>query len=161
MNHFVFDVESIGLHGEGFAVGWVVINDIGAELSSGLAHCRSDNARGTDDGRLWIENNVPELQGIYCQDPVDVRFAFWDVWEHWKNRGAQLWCDCGWPVEARFLAQCVDDDPGKRERQGPYPLHEIATLALASGVNPLESWPRLPDELPQHNPLCDARQSAR
>ena len=27
--YMVFDVESIGLHGEGFAVAWVVVNSAG------------------------------------------------------------------------------------------------------------------------------------
>ena len=31
----VFDVESIGLHGDGFAVAWVVVNREGERLGEG------------------------------------------------------------------------------------------------------------------------------
>jgi hypothetical protein len=69
--------------------------------------------------------------------------------------------DCAWPVEARFLARCVNDKPREREWQGPYPLMEIASYLEAAGMDPMKEYDRLPSELPKHNPLCDARQSAR
>jgi len=72
-----------------------------------------------------------------------------------------MWADCSWPVEARFLARCVENDFDKREWEGPYPLHEIATVLLLAGKNPSEKFPRQENELPEHNPLNDARQSAR
>lgn len=162
-NYMVFDVESIGLHGEAFAVGYVVVNDEGERLEQCLLHCPVDYAVGNGVNRRWIDENVPELndaQGA-CDDPAVVRMAFWQAWLKWKARGATLWADCAWPVEARFLARCVDDDIAEREWQGPYPLHEIATLAFACGRDPLATLDRLPDELPAHNPLTDARQSAR
>ena len=49
----------------------------------------------------------------------------------------------------------------EREWQGPYPLHDLASVILALGGNALELTERLPDELPAHHPLMDARQSAR
>jgi hypothetical protein len=44
---------------------------------------------------------------------------------------------------------------------GPYPLHEIASFMTAAGMDPMATYARLPDELPKHHPLADARQSAR
>jgi hypothetical protein len=32
---------------------------------------------------------------------------------------------------------------------------------LSAGMNPLATYDRTPSELPRHNPLADARQSAR
>ena len=161
--YMVFDVESIGLHGEGFAVGYVVVDGNGVELEACLLHCAPDFATGNGVNRRWIEENLPELnpnQGK-CDDPAVVRLSFWQAWLKWKERGATLWADCAWPVEARFLARCVDDDIASREWEGPYPLHEIATVALACGRDPLVTLDRLPNELPAHDPLNDARQSAR
>lgn len=161
--YMVFDVESIGLHGEGFAVGYVVVDGDGKELEARLLHCDPDKACGTGINRKWIAENVPVLNpdhGI-CTDPMVMRQAFWMYWQYWKERGVTLWAGCAWPVEARFLAQCVGDDIAAGEWQGPYPLHEIATLALACGHDPTATVERLPDELPAHNPLNDARQSAR
>lgn len=159
----VFDVESIGLHGEGFAVGWTVIDAVGNELDWGCFACHPDDADGDDEGREWVGNNVHAAvfphPGEY--GPMWVREEFWLAWQRWKSRGAVLVADCCWPVEARFLARCVDDDRKVRYWQGPYPLHELASIRLAAGLDPLGVNERLPSELPAHDPLADARQSAR
>lgn len=169
----VFDVESVGLHGEGFAAGWVVI-DGGREVASGRSACPPDAAAGTEQGRSWVAANVPplatsrpehwppEVRTPYePRTPKDVRAHFWAVWTEWKGRGAVLAADVPWPVEARFLLQCVDDSPDAREWQGPYPLLDVASVRLAAGLDPLGTEERRPDESPAHDPLADARQSAR
>lgn len=157
--YMVFDVESVGLHGEGFAVGFVVVNGYGVEIQSGLAACPPDRARGTNEDRVWIKDNIPAIPEN-CDVPFQVRAHFWQQWMDWKQKGVILVTDCGWPVEARFLAQCVDDDR-RRKWEGPYPLHDLASILLAAGKNPTATFDRLPNELPAHNPLNDARQSAR
>jgi hypothetical protein len=48
-----------------------------------------------------------------------------------------------------------------REWGGPYPLHDLASVQLALGLDPLAVNERLPDEMPEHHPLMDDRQSAR
>lgn len=156
---FVFDVESIGLHGEGFAVGYVVVDIPGICRDKGLFACNPDNASGNDEGRAWVAQNVPALKATH-ETPKGIRNAFWWEWRKWAQRGAVLAADCSWPVEARFLIQCVDDDPKTREWEGPYPLHDLASIALAHERDPLEVYPRLHGET-IHNPLGDAMQSAR
>lgn len=156
----VFDVESIGLHGEGFAVGYVVKRLDGEHMADGLFACLPDLAEGTDANRRWAGVNVPPLEANCCA-PHEVRAKFWDVWLSWKARGAVLVADCAWPVEARFLAACVDDAPGERNWQGPYPLHDLASVLLAHGLDPLAATARRPEELPAHHPVNDAMQSAR
>lgn len=161
--HLVFDIESVGLHGEGFAVGWVVVDPAVTplELESGLAWVRRENARGTDAGREWVERNV-RLDGEPTHATLfELRRFFWDrVWTPWRERKATLWADHGWPVEARFLAACADDALQVREWVGPYPLHEIATVRVAAALDPSSS-DRRPNEVPVHNPTADARQSSR
>jgi hypothetical protein len=44
---------------------------------------------------------------------------------------------------------------------GPYPLVDVASVRLAAGLDPLGAYDRTAGELPVHNPLADARQSAR
>jgi hypothetical protein len=159
--YFVMDCESIGLHGETFAVGYVVVDAAGAEIDSGLLACDPGLARGDDEGRAWVEEHVRiDADDVWCDDPRDVRHEFWSYWMEHKGAGAILFADCAWPVEARFLAACVDDRED-RYWQGPYPLHEIASLRLAAGFDPLATVDRRLGELPAHNPLADARQSAR
>jgi hypothetical protein len=164
----VFDCESIGLHGETYAAGWTVIDRAGAEHEAGGLWVRPGDVRGTPAGQRWVwENAFPgraEGWGRHLEPAASVagmRRDFWEVWLRWKGKGAALAADCCWPVEARFLAACVDDRPEEREWQGPYPLLDVACFRLAAGLDPLAAAGRLPAELPAHAPLCYARQSAR
>lgn len=156
----VLDVESIGLHGEAFAFAYVVVDESGTELRSGYAACSPDAAVGTDEDRAWVTANVPNLT-VTCGSPREVRDRFWAAWEQEKARGVTLVAEYGWPVEARFLAACIDDDPTTRRVEGPFPLHEVATAVLASGTESLAESERKPRELPKHHPVADARKSAR
>jgi hypothetical protein len=156
----VFDCESVGLHGTTFEVGYVVVGIDGTELDRGLAGCLPGRVSGNDSGRKWVKENCPTMP---CQmgSAHSVREWFWNEWCQWREKGAILVADCAWPVEARFLLQCVDDMPIDREWKGPYPLHDLASILLACGQDPVRKFDRLPSELPEHNPLNDARQSAR
>lgn len=160
MLYMVIDVESIGLHGDGFAVGYVVVTAQGTELEAARIACFPDVAQGDDEGRIWVDEHCPAFPVDFI-DTKGVRASFWGAWQRWKAQGAVLVADCAWPVEARFLTDCVDDDSVTRMWQGPYPLHDVATARLVAGFDPLATVDRLVDELPAHDPLADARQSAR
>jgi hypothetical protein len=157
----VLDCESVGLHGETFAWGGVVVDRRGKGFDYHRAWCPPDGAAGSDDGRKWVAENWTAPDFPPADDPAQVRALFWDWWLHWRKKGAVLAADCAWPVEARFLAACVDDDPAARQWEGPYPLVDVGSVLLAAGLDPLGKYDRLPDELPEHDPLADARQSAR
>lgn len=156
----VIDVESVGLHGEGFAVGFVVVRLDGTEVACGRFACDPAEAQGEDQGREWIAEHLPPF-ALNCHGPREVRDSFWAQWEFWKHDGAVLVADCAWPVEARFLAACVDDAPASRGWIGPYPLYELASLLLVVGADPTQAFGRGPGEEPKHDPLADARQSGR
>jgi len=158
----VFDVESIGLHGEGFAVAYVVISaERGDRIAERSIACSPNKARGTATDHLWVAENVPKLYETH-DSPSLVRGCFWADWRAWAERGAVLVADVAWPVEARFLAACIDDTPTVRTWEGPYPLHELTSIALALGADVEQLWAgRRENELPKHDPLNDARQSAR
>jgi hypothetical protein len=117
-------------------------------------------AKGNAEGRQWVKENIPLLDRTHT-GPKYIRGDFWKAWLGWLNDGAVLCADCSWPVETRFLAACVDDNPSARQWEGPYPLYDLASLRLAAGFDPLAAEDRLPHELPVHNPLADALQSAR
>lgn len=156
----VFDVESIGLHGEGFAVGWVVIDKDGSTIEECYMYCSPETAWGSGENRKWVAENVPSIR-INCLSPYYVRKGFWEAWIKWRDAGALLLADCAWPVEARFLFACIEDKPHQREWCGPYPLFDLSSMLRAHGRDPLQVHARLPNELPVHDPLADARQSAR
>jgi hypothetical protein len=155
-----FDVESVGLHGDGFAVGYVV-NKGREEIASGYFACPDSAACGTAASRKWIHEHVaPALPQSTHETLEEVRKAFWAVYQDWKSQGAVFVADCPWPVEAKFLINCVNDD-STREWEGPYPLIDVGSVLLASGHDPLKTFDRAPNELPAHHPTMDARQSMR
>lgn len=157
---FVFDVESVGLHGEGFAVGWTVQKN-GEEIDYGISACEPEMAKGSPENLEWVKKNCPKINILAHDKPIRVRDEFWVEWEKWKAKGAIMAADCAWPVEAQFLINCVADLFGRREWGGPYPLIDIGSVLFVKGINPLTKFPRLENELPEHDPLADARQSAR
>ncbi len=167
---FVFDVESVGLHGDDFAVGYVVIDRAGAEEDSGLFIATTEYAAGTAAAHAWARTHILpalalpvrkrlSLVGTDARSCV-VRTAFWDQWLYWTRQGAWMAADVPWPVEANFLRACIVDDP-TRTPNAPYPLIDIASVRFAAGLDPTATCDRLEGELPPHNPLADARQSAR
>lgn len=144
----VFDVESIGLHGEGFAVGYIVVHH-GAVLSEHLLCVHPDTAIGQPQSRQWVMENVwPQLLGAPLMPAMTaLREAFWAAWDAHRLRGGQLMADCPWPVEANFLGACIAQDPGDRYWKGPYPLLDAQSLRTYGRARPTEDV---------HHPLRDA-----
>lgn len=160
--YFVFDVESVGLHGEGFAVAGGIYTPRGACQREFAYACPPAEAKGDDDDRLWVAQNVPMME-VTHRLPVLVRDAFWKEWIDAKAQypGIVMAAECLWPVEAKFVAYCIKGNPGQRKWEGPYPFLEISSVMVAAGMDPMGDYDREPGELPKHNPLADARQSAR
>lgn len=158
---FIFDVESIGLHGEAFAVAGATL--IGEELQDEfLFSCPPKAAQGTHENREWVAEHIPRLEVTHA-NPRRVADAFWAKWVEAKetHEGIFAAAECLWPVEARFFALCVDNDLYAREWGGPYPFHDLSSIIWASGQDPMSTQERLPEETPAHHPLMDVRQSAR
>lgn len=156
----MFDVESIGLHGDAFAVGFTVVDIHGKEHDCGKLACDPKKALGDESDREWVSENIPHITPNYTATN-ELRVYFWQKWQEWKGKGAWMAADCAWPVEARFLNYCVDWDQESLKWTGPYPLLDISSVLFAFGIDPLQEFPRNEAELPKHDPLCDARQSAR
>lgn len=163
MNKFIFDVESVGLHGEAFAVAGGLYSPEGECLREFAYHCDPALAKGTDDDRKWVMDNVTiHPSSIEQANPFLVRERFWNDWMHVKFAAkAQMFVECGWPVEAAFMEACIKDHSASRNWDGPYPMHEISSVMFASGMDPMATYERLQNELPAHEPLADSRQSAR
>ncbi len=156
--YFVIDVESIGLHGEPFAVGWVVVDTAGNELESGCLAIPQEIANGEAVNRKWVSENCPPIPAN-CINMEAMLSEFWAVWK--RLSGALMFAECAWPVEARFLSMCVGVNWPEKEWEGPYPLHDIASVLMAKGMDPMAKYERRENEMPLHHPLSDARQSAR
>lgn len=158
MLFMIMDVESIGLYGEAFAVGYIMLDAELKEFAEGIFCCDPKLAIGCIHDYAWIEKNVPKLE-INCLSPRDVRQRFWEDWVYYKNQGALLFADCSYPVETNFLAQCVKDN--NKLNNSPYPLYDIASMLFSAGYDPIANYERREDELPKHDPVKDARQSSR
>jgi len=156
---FVIDVESIGLHGEAFAVAGGVYLENGSPQWEFRFCVNRDKCKGNEDSRKWVDENVPMME-ITHSSRVQMMNDFWVQWERAKRHDAVMAADCCWPVEAKFLEECCALDDS-REFKGPYPLLDIASIRFAAGLDPIGNAPREASELPVHDPLCDARQSAR
>lgn len=156
----VLDVESVGLHGEGFAVGAVAYDTVTREtIPYGLVSCPPDRAAGSDGGRLWVKDHC-HFKAL-VEEPRNVRNWFWSIWIDEKKKGSLLVADVCWPVEANFLSACIRDDPA-RQWDGPFPpLLDISSILLAAGMDPLFSPERMVWEQPEHDPLRDAIHSLR
>jgi hypothetical protein len=167
---FVFDCESVGLHGQTFAVagGIYDIHGEAVEGSEFVFACDPHPGMAVKNREAedmeWVDAKVTVREGVTpCATPDEVRHRFWALWGMARNAnpGILMFVECGWPVEARFLLECIADDPLSRNWKGPYPMHEIATMMLAAGMDPMATYERREDELPAHEPLADARLSAR
>jgi hypothetical protein len=156
----VFDVESIGLHGEGFAVGWVVIDRLGNKYTERYIACDPLFARGTYQDSIWVRENIPKLIP-FAKSPREVRDTFWIDYLKWKEKGVVLVADCNWPVETNFISACIQDYFTVRSKEGPYPFLDLGSILFAKGKDPIATYDRTKDELPKHHPLKDAQQSAR
>lgn len=157
---FIFDVESVGLHGESFAVASGVYLENGSAQWEFCMSCPSRECEGDEEGRKWIASNVPKLI-VTHRGPTAMRMEFWSYWMKAKSEGAIMAAECLWPVEAGFLIRCIHDDIENRRWSGPYPIHEIASFMLSAGMDPMATYERNSSELTAHHPLMDTRLSAR
>lgn len=163
--YFVWDAESIGLYGEGFAYGYVVIemDERGGyeTLEEGGLCCPPVNAAGLHEDRMWVAENVKTHGLEEVTTPMMVRERFWEVWQRWRGEATMV-ADCPVPVEANFLEACVrQGNIVKRAWKGAYPFLDVGSVRHAVGLSATESCERLDNEKPEHHPLMDARQSAR
>lgn len=162
--YVVFDVESVGLLGEGFAVGAVVVDRSGLRLEEFEAWAPPVWAKGKDEDQLWVRRYVTpclSCDSTQVESLREVRRQFWAFWVRWKAAGAILVADCPFPVEAKFILKCLKENTLMQIEDSPYPLLDVNTLVVTRAVGVECDQSRMRDELPAHNPLCDARQSAR
>lgn len=172
--YFVFDVESIGIHGEAFSVGGGIYcfkdNEI-KTIDEFIIHCDPENAHGDKSDKEWVMQNCPNPHNnphipdtfIHASSPDEVRKQFWAIYKEYKfiYKDLTIAAECCWPVESSFLSKCISDDIVERKWQGPYPLIDIASVMFATGMDPMATYERLPNETPAHHPLMDVRQSVR
>lgn len=157
---FVFDVEAIGLRGEGFAFGYVIIENK-KEVERGALFFARAGAVGSATGRAWVNKHVPPRfpNSRQFESGSALRVECWRLIKEEAAKGAKFFAEGGFPVEANFLLACAATMDS--EETIPYPLYDVMTVVAAAGLDPMAKRERLYAEEPEHNPEADARQSAR
>lgn len=188
--HGVFDVESFGLHGASFAVAAVLLKSDGERLREVQHFAATDRAANrpwtlvtsgstATAGSLitrfdkehvleqpnrtawiergdfnWLQANIPESVFAPGRLTGDLSIhQLFDAFVEAAGPDVMLWAECPVPVEANFLNELWG-----RGGKTPIPiLHDIASLADPLGI-PDE---RVDAHKPAHDPLNDARASAR
>jgi hypothetical protein len=157
----IIDVESIGIHGEGYAVAGCLYDNFKL-LDSFIYSCDPNLAEGSNIDRKWVEENIPKLD-ITHNSTKEVRTSFLKYWidinKVYKN--VVMAAECSWPVEANFISKCISESSENNNFNGPYPLYDISSIMASAGMDPLATYMRVNDEIPKHNPLCDVKQSSR
>ncbi len=162
--YFVFDVESIGLHGEGFAAAFAVFDLNGVKIEQQVFACDPSNASGDDLDRQWVRKNVP-VQTTNCATPKEVRALLLKNWLKWKALEAGCFADCVWPVESSFLSTAIKEsievDGESAKWNGPYPLIDITAIEFViCGPQGLALERDVKVFVP-HDPLADVEFSAK
>lgn len=175
-----FDAEATRLHGDVFAIGAVCLRpkrdaslrlllDEPYEEEIFEARCPVDRSKLDPFVVSRVLPAIDELR-VTHGTALAMRAEFWAWLTARMSKAGDLSLvvvDGGWPVEAGLLSACVSDDPEGREMKGPYPLHEVASLLLAAGMDPLGGYAGMvlsAEELArhrEHHPVDDARVSAR
>ena len=166
MKKLIFDVESDGLYGEGFAVAYIVLDENNniIEFDSVMANIEIKND--------WVKENVlPSLDTKkVVKTTKELRSIFYKVLQ--QNNDCEIYSDVNFPVETNFLSDIVRDDLDNRAFNMPYPLYDISTLCdinisrektFNSAL--FNNFPQLLNskslyELKEHNPLHDSLASA-
>lgn len=158
--YFFFDVESIGLYGEAFSVGYVVLDRQGNKVEEAEFSCEPELVFGREEDFSWVKENCL-VGSLNCNGAFEVRVKFLTCWAKWKDKGSAIIADCCFPVETNFLQVCVRDNYRKNKDLMPYPLFDFSSILLFTGCDPIGNFDRTEYELPKHNSLNDARQTAR
>jgi len=153
--HIVYDVETVGILGPCWAIGWVALTAAGDEIASGHAWTEPVGDPATV---VWAQpaRDALAAESAPLADGNAVLRALWAVWLAAKASGASLWCDVAYPCDGPTLRDAhrlAVSEGVSGPFDGPFPLRDIAER-LGGRV----SGPPLPDGA--HHPVVDARWSS-
>jgi hypothetical protein len=164
MKVLCFDVESNGLHGEAFAVAGVLLDSQTHISSQFVARCPI-----TGPVDAWVQENVlapMESIAVTATDAKTMRTDFWNWYLEVKDQADIIVAANPYPVEARFLIACQEDDLLNREFDHPFPYLDLSSMLYSLGY----TTPAKRHEFVQsavgtaagdpHNPLWDATATA-
>jgi hypothetical protein len=164
MKVLCFDIESNGLHGDAFAVAGVLMNSKREILSQFTSRCP---IIGPVDA--WVSANVLGPMMNMPDTAATARLmrdAFWDWYLQVKPQADMIVAANPYPVEARFLIDCQNDDLPAREFDHPFPYYDLSSLLYSHGFKtPTKRRDFVKKAVrgssgESHNPLWDAQATA-
>lgn len=159
----VYDVESVGLRGDPWAVAAVWLHADGSTSPLAVGWTRPTLAMAhegdTDPGAAlaFAAPAVAALEAaVHPGDCTTPARTLWDVWQAAKAAGVPLLCDCVWPVDTRAMLDAHDlaMREGAGVFDGPFPLLDVTSI-VGRTTGPIPA----PDGM--HDPRVDAAWSAR
>lgn len=159
-----FDVESNGLHGNAFAVAGVLIDSQFRITSQFVARCP---IVGPVDP--WVAENVLGPMASISETQADaphMREAFWEWFLGAKAEADIIVAANPYPVEARFLIACQEDDMTGRSFDHPFPYYDLSSMLYALKITTPAARREFvaaavgEDSGEAHNPLWDAKATA-
>lgn len=169
-NIFMFDVESVGLYGSGFAFGAVVSDEKGNIIDKCSYACLTEEIISelkkidffvNGDGKDII-TECKKLKQV--NNLVELRQKFYDFYLENKEN-CDIYSDVNYPVETNFLRDIVLDDIDNRQSNMPYPLLDVANL-VSCNIDRTEKYTKdnaayicqdVANRKPvKHNPLWDS-----
>ena len=128
------DVESDGLYGQCLAIA-AVVRDVGKTEDTFLA--RVGGTYTIKD--KWVAKHI--IPKIVCipvthDNSEAMEEAFWSFWLKWRGQATAIGY-CSSTIEAALFNRCVMRNVEERNFQGPYLLHDVATLLHVTGHDSL------------------------
>lgn len=143
-NIFMFDVESIGLHGDGFAFGAIISDrkENVIEICSGA--CLNEEVTEKLSKIDFFVNGegkdiISECSKLKRFDTLwQLREYFWEFYMKHKDN-CDVYSDVNYPVETNFLESVYNDNPEDRQWKMPFPLLD-ACNSIPQDVDRIEEY---------------------
>ena len=161
---FSFDAETNGLWGQAFAIGAIVFDEKGQEITRFIG--RLPDTVVTDE---WVRENVlPQLTSVpVTHASYDELLTAFAAYYLANKEGADIVVHMGVPVEAKIFID-MHQKGLIGDWDGPYPLYDVSGNLQAAGTDPTSVDKFVKDnslsvgefEGGTHNPLYDSAAAA-
>ena len=174
------DVEAGFLYEPAFSYGYVLGDITGNVIEEDYQFSKIDfqlieYVKDSDKYFKWLSNNVLSVAGDYTTDLAYISELFAHKWIQLKDKYGDnllILADVPFPCESSFLFDLMVSDINgylnynnqtefydNQFKYSPYPILDLASILISNGLP--TTFDRLPNELPIHHPLNDARQTYR
>lgn len=168
----VLDVEATHLHGTPVSAAYVIINGAGGVEVEDMARASEEEIFALIKKEVLTPEQMdfsvkhlllkpketPNLQMIHSA----IALPHWLREAYTRLKPDYIAADVAYPVETNFMRNAFQHGPQSEElKRSPYPLLDVENFVMACGIDADKAIERVESELPVHNPLADARYSAR